>query len=101
MIQLFQHTPGPWEINTTTGYTDVIATANATERVCMIDGEGDKDLERTEANARLIAAAPAMLDALVLAQRALNAAPRFRVGDTDSYRTAAVVDRAIATATAA
>jgi hypothetical protein len=36
-----------------------------------------------------------MLDALLLAQRALNTAPRFRVGDTDSYRIAAQVDEAI------
>ena len=43
---------------------------------------------------------PAMLAALLLAQRALNTAPRFRVGDTDSYRIAAQVDAAIkATAT--
>lgn len=43
-------------------------------------------------------AAPEMLDALKLAQRALNTAPRFRVGDTDSYAIAAVVDKAIAAA---
>jgi len=37
-----------------------------------------------------------MREALTLAQRALNAAPRFRVGDTDSYRIAALVDQALA-----
>lgn len=36
-----------------------------------------------------------LLEALRLAQRALNTAPRFRVGDTDSYAIAAQVDRAI------
>jgi hypothetical protein len=30
----------------------------------------------------------------------LNTAPRFRVGDTDSYKIAAIVDRTIAEATA-
>jgi hypothetical protein len=36
-----------------------------------------------------------MLEALLLAQRALNTAPRFRVGDTDSYRIAVQVHEAI------
>jgi hypothetical protein len=45
-------------------------------------------------------ASPAMLDALRLAQSALNTAPRFRVGDTDSYKIAAIVDEAIEGATA-
>jgi hypothetical protein len=48
---------------------------------------------------RLLEAAPVMLTALLLAQRALNTAPRFRVGDTNSYDIAAIVDSAIATAT--
>jgi hypothetical protein len=43
---------------------------------------------------------PKMLAALLLAQRALNTAPRFRVGDTDSYQIAAQVDDAIRAATA-
>jgi len=42
-----------------------------------------------------------LLEALRLAQRALNTAPRFRVGDTDSYEIAATVDKAIGRATAA
>ena len=45
-------------------------------------------------------AAPELLEALRLAQRALNTAPRFRVGDTDSYEIAATVDKAIAQADA-
>lgn len=52
-------------------------------------------------NARLDTAAPALLEALLLARTALNAAPRFRVGDSDSYKIAAIVDRAIAEAKAA
>jgi hypothetical protein len=54
-----------------------------------------------KANARLATAAPTMLEALRLAQRALNTAPRFRVGVTDSYKIAAIVDKAIAEADAA
>ena len=52
-------------------------------------------------NARSATAAPALLEALLLARTALNAAPRFRVGDSDSYRIAAIVDKAIAEAKAA
>ena len=37
-----------------------------------------------------------LIAALRLAQRALNTAPRFRVGDTDSYQIAAKVDAALA-----
>jgi hypothetical protein len=36
-----------------------------------------------------------MLDALTLAQRALNTAPRFHVGDTNSYAIASKIDQAI------
>jgi hypothetical protein len=42
-----------------------------------------------------------LLAALRLAQRALNTAPRFRVGETDSYKIASIVDAAIVRATAA
>ena len=61
----------------------------------MFDTNEDTPCELQEANACLAAAAPAMLDALLFAQRALNTAPRFRVGDTDSYKIAAIVDEAI------
>jgi len=50
----------------------------------------------TLAAMRLMQTAPAMLDALRLAQQALNATPRFAVGDTDSYRIAAVVHATLA-----
>jgi hypothetical protein len=54
----------------------------------------------TAARLRLMHSATGLLEALLLAQAALNTAPRFRVGDTDSYKIAAIVDKAIATATA-
>ena len=38
---------------------------------------------------------------VAVGSRALNTAPRFRVGDTDSYKIAAIVDKAIAEADAA
>lgn len=48
---------------------------------------------------RIRKAVPVLLEALLLSQQALNTAPRFRVGDTDSYRIAVVVDAAVAQAT--
>lgn len=46
----------------------------------------------------LAKAAPNMLAALLMAQQALNEAPRFRVGKTNSYKIAGRVDQAIAEA---
>jgi hypothetical protein len=53
----------------------------------------------TLASMRLIQAAPALLEGLRLAQDALNTAPRFRVGETDSYKIAAKVHGVLALAT--
>ena len=70
----------------------------------QVDADGDDDDARSRSidfePERLRKAAPKLLEALTLAQRALNTAPRFRVGDTDSYKIAAIVDRTIAEATA-
>jgi hypothetical protein len=46
----------------------------------------------------LVAAAPELLSALRQSVTALNMAPRFRVGDTDSYAIASACDRAISKA---
>jgi hypothetical protein len=101
----YQHSPAPWayEYNP---YTLQRGDAAAAELPAfeVFDAEGNKvfdtnedtPAELQEANACLATAAPDMLEALRLAQSALNTAPRFRVGDTDSYKIAAVVDRAIA-----
>jgi hypothetical protein len=53
-----QHTPGPWYAHTTfiSGETDNIAIAQCSYR-------GEVDLDEAMANARLIAAAPEMLEA--------------------------------------
>jgi hypothetical protein len=66
----------------------------------IFDTNEDMPSDIQEANACIAIAAPAMLEALRLAQSALNTAPRFRVGDTDSYKIAAIVDGAISDATA-
>lgn len=69
----------------------------------LVDVQGDEDYEHSRTidfeGQRERNAASEMLKALLLAQRALNTAPRFRVGDTDSYKIAAAVDQAIAKAT--
>jgi len=99
-----EHTPGPWQQDwqfivapDPDGVHPDIYLAEIAEE----DSEGRvASPEQQEANARLIVAAPAMLEALRLAQRAFNTAPRFRVGATDSYKIAAIVDEAIAAATA-
>lgn len=57
------------------------------------------DEQNAEVCASILKIAMHLLEALQLAQRALNAAPRFRVDDTDSYKIAAKVDAAIAKAT--
>jgi hypothetical protein len=108
-----RHSPAPWGYQ----YNPYIlqATGNdASDTVGreipafeIFDAEGnrifntneDMPEEIQEANACLATAAPKLLDALRLAQRALNTAPRFRVGDTDSYQIAAEVDEVLRKAT--
>ena len=95
-----RHSPAPWRYRVSENCPDVWEiTADFCEspiaEVPRWQDEDGNDSEEAEANACLIIAAPAMLAALRLAQRALNTAPRFRVGETDSYRIAATVDAAI------
>lgn len=103
MTDTVTHTPGPWDCD-----LDYIVAPDPNGRhpdiyiaeIAHSDDEGRvASCEQQIANRQLITAAPVMLDALLLAQRALNTAPRFRVGDTDSYDIAAIVDSAITTAT--
>ncbi len=59
------HTPGPWTVDGSDIYADGLIVAQASFR-----------LEQWEANAKLIAAAPALLEALgnstILLQRVMN-----------------------------
>ncbi len=101
------HTPGPW-IYAYSPYTSQDGKeipafeVHGEEKVC--DTNENRPGEEQEANARLIATAPELLEALTLAQTALNTAQRFHVPGlpralNDSYKIAAVIDKAIAKAT--
>jgi hypothetical protein len=101
---ILTHTPGPWDCD-----LDYIVAPDPNGRhpdiyiaeIAHSDEEGRvASYEQQHANRQLIAASPRMLEALQLAQKALNTAPRFCVGDTDSYTIAATVNKAIDTATA-
>jgi hypothetical protein len=88
-----------------TEHADDIADCDGETFYACVDVRGDEEYEQSRwvlfEPDRLREAAPQMLEALLLAQRALNTAPRFRVGDTDSYKIAAIVDTAIAKTKAA
>jgi hypothetical protein len=104
MTNTATHSPAPWQYEYSP-YTLQAAGAIGRELAAfeifdaeenkIFDTNEDMPSEIQEANACLAAAAPTMLEALLSAQRALNTAPRFRVGDTDSYKIAAQVDEAI------
>lgn len=84
---------------------DEFGECDGADFAALVDVAGDEEFGRSVTvdfeGEGLRKAAPELLAALTLARRALNAAPRFRVGDTDSYRIASVVDAAIAKAGAA
>ncbi|HWX35551.1 MAG TPA: hypothetical protein VNZ53_50040 [Steroidobacteraceae bacterium] len=68
--------------------------------IAVCDPDGDKLAVWLDDELRLRLAAQEMLDALEQALAALNQAPRFKVPglNTDSYRIAAICDKAIAKA---
>jgi hypothetical protein len=103
MTNTVTYTPGPWDCD-----LDYIVAPDPNGRhpdiyiaeIAHSDDEGRvASYEQQHANRQLITAAPEMLEALLLAQGALNTAPRFRVGDTDSYAIAAILDNVIGKAT--
>lgn len=58
-----KHTPGPWNVAKTTFGQTIIDAPSIGEIVCRVEEWSEK---QDEANARLIAAAPELLDALKL-----------------------------------
>jgi hypothetical protein len=84
-----KHTPGPWTAkrgsNETLGYPwEVMGPDGKTICDILLDHNDEavtgEDLERAEANARLIAAAPALLEALREAERVIRWAAQESAG---------------------
>ena len=68
------HTPGPWHSESAFGDQTVEGPDGFMVADCAVMGlqDGAPSEEQCEANARLIAAAPALLEALVVADRVLR-----------------------------
>lgn len=82
MSDLEKHTPGPWSYKPTSGF-DYGSTIYWVPGICTHVGK--------EADARLIAAAPELLDALVtLCKLALSGEPVIFTAEYDKARTAIV-----------
>jgi len=97
------HTPGPWgyhvighsrEILRPAG-TEVLIGSDDTWVCAMYPGIGGDDEATDEANARLIAAAPDLLAALIRARECIEDA----VGESDGWQIFDEIDAAIAKAT--
>lgn len=66
-----QHTPGPWQLNADNRIVFVPTNGFGNDNIAFINPEG-KAPDLMEANARLIAAAPDLLEALKLAKEELT-----------------------------
>ena len=66
---MLKHTKGPWAVahSAGVGHADLIVSDHANATICEIDSDGPK--EETEANARLIASAPDLLEACKMTMR--------------------------------
>jgi hypothetical protein len=74
------HTPGPWRVHAMTDATDctmVDVVAENGALICMVAGR--TDVTNADANARLIAAAPALYEAIIELLRS-----RVRIGFEDA-----------------
>lgn len=85
------HTPAPWTVN-----NRVIYGTRGVIRPFVASVDDEHNDGETEANARLIASAPELLNVAQLALRALNSAPRFPVpGAADSYAICSEIERVL------
>ena len=64
MSKMVKHAPGPWKKNDLLERSIIYADDGGEVADVFIDGISKKSFERLEANARLIVAAPDMLEAL-------------------------------------
>ena len=77
-----EHTPGPWHYEVRPGHSAglrYVVTNDTIDRIAVISERGGA--EWPEANARLIAAAPALLEALEDARAQLEEYERERTGE--------------------
>lgn len=106
MSDLLKHTPGPWEVSVCSIW-DVEVVANG-GTVCQINNKGDwfptgdgvqsgRSGNRIAADARLIAAAPELLEAAKEAREALQ--PFLTEEPAAEWTAARMLDAAIAKAT--
>ena len=65
MSDAAKHTPGPWYATTRKGSWDWVVAHGPLDEICQLFHDGTEFNETGEANARLIAAAPEMLEALL------------------------------------
>ena len=97
-----KHTPGPWVVDEAN--TNLVARLvdGVYEYVCAVEPSSfstrEYNNEQEEADARLIAAAPELLEALKIARPYVSAALT-ETGSVDAYRAECQVDIAIAKAT--
>lgn len=93
------HTAGPWYATTRQGSWDWVVARDAKNEICQMFHDGSELNETGEANARLIAAAPELLDALremveVMSFPRSHAARTGRTAEVVSLQAAAAIAKA-------
>lgn len=91
------HTPGPWTLERNRA-TSLSVYGSDKVFVGEVYNEIDEPLQTEEANARLIAAAPELLEALKLAQSWMITEPNNDEDDTEHTRVVELVHETIAKA---
>lgn len=66
-----KHTPGPWQV-TSLNLNTIITNPNESGRICTMNERSSYNDEERQANAKLIAAAPQLLEALKLVKTVLD-----------------------------
>ncbi len=92
-----KHTPGPWNIDGGTNSNEDLFIWKTGEyysghAIATVHGEIQ---EGSQANARLIAAAPDLLEALVMAKRLINANTLLDAGNPANIKIEAAIAKAI------
>ena len=81
-----KHTPGPWKVSTTykdaqAGKFSIAPWASQRQSICRLSAREDYPAEYAEANARLIAAAPDLLETLENIRSAAFGSAKATAGD--------------------